>query len=95
MLAKWSIHVQIKCVLFSPYLYVDVSNQLPQQDQEVLAAHRKVCEYHQKNLMHPNTFKSRGSIFMWPNTGLSRSAQYCKWFDGCLLPFLKIPSMFS
>lgn len=81
------MRVQIKCVLFSPYLYVDVSNQLPQQDYEVLAAHRKLCKYHQMNLMHPNTFKSRGSISMWPNTGLSTSTQYWKWLmDVLCLP---------
>lgn len=44
MLEKLHLFVQIQIIgLFScQYLYVDVFNQLLQQDQEVLAAHRKV-----------------------------------------------------
>lgn len=57
------------CMLLSQYLYTDVSNQLLQQDQEILAAHGKVCKYFASSDEH-NASQHRVHIAqMWNNIG--------------------------
>lgn len=41
-----SVQIQTTGLFLCQYRYFDVFNQLLQQDQEVLAAHRKVCKYY-------------------------------------------------
>lgn len=39
-----SAHIHTYVSFLSPYLYLNVLNQLLQEEQEVLTAHRKVCK---------------------------------------------------